>query len=1093
MGVIVGLDVGIASLGLSVIDPSYNVLESVSYIFPAAEAAGNADRRNFRQIRRLHRRKKTRISDFGKLWVKSGFSVPTEECNTPLQLRVKGLNEEISMNDLYFVLANNLRHRGISYLEDALDDSIADSSSYAKGLEQNRRELKDKLPCEIQLERLEKYGKYRGVVSIFDDTDINAYLNVFTVSGYRKELNRIFATQKKYHPEISDEFVSEFMKIFERKRKYYEGPGNEKSRTDYGKYTTRIGVDGNYITEENIFEKLIGKCSVYKTENRAAAASFTAQEFNVLSDLNNLVVNGRKLEQFEKEELVKIIKSSSSVNMRKIISSVTGESIVSLEGARIDKNEKEIYHTFEVYRKMAKYLFSLGIDINNFSREELDEIGHILTINTDKESIVEAFSKSCMKLKNDIVEALCEFRKRNSSDFSKWHSFSLKIMNELIPEMYVQSKNQMQLLTDMGVFRQSSDLFQGKKYIPDDAIVEDIFNPVVKRSIKIAVMAVNAVIKKYGDIDMVVVEMPRDDNTEDQQSRIKEEQKRNENEWPTIEKKLKSEYGITLSSSDFRNNKELKLKLKLWNEQGGRCLYSGKSINVIDLIKEPNRFEIDHAIPYSISFDNARTNKVLVYSSENQLKGNETPFMYLNRITHLDWSFDSYKEYVLSMPIPRTQKDKLTFSQDITKIEVLEGFINRNLNDTRYASRVVLNTMQKFFKANGKNTRVKVLKGAATSLMRSNLKLDKNRDESYSHHAVDAMLIAYSQMGYDAYHKLQGEVIDFETGEILDKSRLSEVINDKTCKKLLYEDKMFEIRTNIKIAESNTKYWYMVDKKPNRSLANQTIYGTRNIEGETKHIAKIKDIYSKEGFAQLKKRLNTPECFLMYRNDPQTWNDLVLICEKYKDAPNPFVAYEKETGDYLRKYSKHHNGPRVVSLKYITGNVGNCIDISHKYGFEKGSKRVILDTLTPFRTDVYFDTIHNSYALVGIKMSDLTVRGGKTFIDFEKYDMTLRKEGLISDSQTYKNLKDNGYEFRLSFFRNDLIEYTKNDEIQLVRFWSKNDSSKNRIEIKPIDAPKYEKQTMQVLSKANSIRKVRSDELGNRFFCSKEPFCSEIN
>lgn len=29
------------------------------------------------------------------------------------------------------------------------------------------------------------------------------------------------------------------------------------------------------------------------------------------------------------------------------------------------------------------------------------------------------------------------------------------------------------------------------------------------------------------------------------------------------------------------------------------------------------------------------------------------------------------------------------------------------------------------------------------------------------------MLIAFSQLGYEAYRKLQGEFIDFETGEIL--------------------------------------------------------------------------------------------------------------------------------------------------------------------------------------------------------------------------------------------------------------------------------------------------------------------------------------
>jgi CRISPR-associated endonuclease Csn1 len=48
--------------------------------------------------------------------------------------------------------------------------------------------------------------------------------------------------------------------------------------------------------------------------------------------------------------------------------------------------------------------------------------------------------------------------------------------------------------------------------------------------------------------------------------------------------------------------------------------------------------------------------------------------------------------------------------------------------------------------ANDAYTKVKVIKGSYTHQMRCNLKLDKNRDEGYSHHAVDAMLIGYSEL-----------------------------------------------------------------------------------------------------------------------------------------------------------------------------------------------------------------------------------------------------------------------------------------------------------------------------------------------------------
>lgn len=261
-----------------------------------------------------------------------------------------------------------------------------------------------------------------------------------------------------------------------------------------------------------------------------------------------------------------------------------------------------------------------------------------------------------------------------------------------------------------------------------------------------------------------------------------------------IEKKLAVTYGIKLSSSDFSSQKQLSLKLKLWNEQDGICLYSGKTIDPNDIINNPQLFEIDHIIPRSISFDDARSNKVLVYRSENQKKDNQTPYYYLTH-SHSEWSFEQYKATVMNLSkkkeyaISRKKIQNLLYSEDITKMDVLKGFINRNINDTSYASRLVLNTIQNFFMANEADTKVKVIKGSYTHQMRCNLKLDKNRDESYSHHAVDAMLIGYSELGYEAYHKLQGEFIDFETGEILRKDMWDENMSDEVYADYLYGKK----------------------------------------------------------------------------------------------------------------------------------------------------------------------------------------------------------------------------------------------------------------------------------------------------------------
>lgn len=304
MGYTVGLDIGVASVGVAVLDENDNIVEAVSNIFDEADTSNNKVRRTLREGRRTKRRQKTRIEDFKQLWETSGYIIPHKLHLNIIELRNKGLTELLSLDELYCVLLSMLKHRGISYLEDA--DDGEKGNAYKKGLAFNEKQLKEKMPCEIQLERMKKYGKYHGefIIEINDEKEYQS--NVFTTKAYKKELEKIFETQRCNGNKINTKFIEKYMEIYERKREYYIGPGNEKSRTDYGIYTTRTDEEGNFIDEKNIFGKLIGKCSVYPEEYRASSASYTAQEFNLLNDLNNLKINNEKLTEFQKKKLLRL-------------------------------------------------------------------------------------------------------------------------------------------------------------------------------------------------------------------------------------------------------------------------------------------------------------------------------------------------------------------------------------------------------------------------------------------------------------------------------------------------------------------------------------------------------------------------------------------------------------------------------------------------------------------------------------------------------------------------------------------------------------------------------------------------------------------
>ncbi|CAJ1182206.1 CRISPR-associated endonuclease Cas9 1 [Companilactobacillus paralimentarius] len=367
-----GLDIGVASVGFSVLNIDQGkVVELGARLFNAKVAEGNQDRRSMRGSRRLLNRKKQRRQDTAKLFEEFGlisnydkdnFSEFFDNNENPYELRVKGLTEKLTKNELAESLYQIVKRRGISYdLKDA--DFEDGGTDYSSSLSLNNKALEDKTPAEIQLQRLNEFGAVRGKVVVGDDLDNQkVLLNVFPTKEYKKEAQRIIATQREFYPDIlTDEFEKQYCSILTRKRDYFVGPGNEKSRTDYGIYKT----EGR--TLDNLFEELIGHDKVYPDELRASAASYTAQLFNVLNDLNNLRIlsyEDEKLTQADKETIINELKSNvTTVNMMNLIKKVSGCEKDDIKGYRTNDKDKPEISSMAIYRKTHKEFLKADVDI----------------------------------------------------------------------------------------------------------------------------------------------------------------------------------------------------------------------------------------------------------------------------------------------------------------------------------------------------------------------------------------------------------------------------------------------------------------------------------------------------------------------------------------------------------------------------------------------------------------------------------------------------------------------------------------------------------------------------------------------------------
>ena len=1127
---VLGLDIGIGSVGVGILNKvTGEIVHKNARIFPAAQAENNVERRTNRQGRRLTRRKKHRRVRLNHIFEESGLITDFTKVSinlNPYQLRVKGLTDELSNEELFIALKNMVKHRGISYLDDASDDGNSSVGDYAQIVKENSKQLETKTPGQIQLERYQKYGQLRGDFTIEEDGKKHRLINVFPTSAYRAEALRILQTQQEFNPQITDEFINSYLQILTGKRKYYHGPGNEKSRTDYGRYTTKKDSEDEYITLDNIFGILIGKCTFYPEEYRAAKASYTAQEFNLLNDLNNLTVptETKKLSEEQKNQIITYVKNEKAMGPAKLfkyIAKLLACDVADIKGYRIDKSDKPEIHTFEAYRKM-KTLET--IDVEQMEREKLDKLAYVLTLNTEREGIQEAIEHefSDGTFSQEQVDELVQFRKSNSSIFGKgWHNFSVKLMMELIPELYATSEEQMTILTRLGKQKRTSSSNK-TKYIDEKRLTEEIYNPVVAKSVRQAIKIVNAAIKEYGDFDNIVIEMAREMNEDDEKKAIKKIQEANKSEKDAAMRKAANQYNgkAELPHSVFHGHKQLATKIRLWHQQGERCLYTGKTISIHDLINNPNQFEIDHILPLSITFDDSLANKVLFYATANQEKGQRTPYQALDSMDDA-WSFRELKAFVReSKTLSNKKKEYLLTEEDISKFDVRKKFIERNLVDTRYASRVVLNALQEHFRARKIDTKVSVVRGQFTSQLRRHWGIEKTRD-TYHHHAVDALIIAASSQ-LNLWKKQKNTLVNYSENQLLD-IETGELISDDEYKESVFKApyQHFVDTLKSKEFEDSILFSYQVDSKFNRKISDATIYATRKakLDKEKKEytytLGKIKDIYalgtktpSKTGFYKFLDLYKKDKSqFLMYQKDRKTWDEVIeKILEQYRPFKekdkngkevdfNPFEKYRIENGP-IRKYSRKGNGPEIKSLKYYDNLLGRFVDITPS----ESKNPVALLSLNPWRTDVYYNTETRKYEFLGLKYADLCFeKGGSYGISKVKYNKIREKEGIGKNS-----------EFKFTLYKNDLIliKDTETNCQQIFRFWSRTGKDnpksfeKHKLELKPYEKTRFEKgEELKVLGKVPpssnrlqknmqienlSIYKVRTDVLGNQHIIKNE-------
>lgn len=736
----IGLDIGIASVGWAVValnedaEP-YGLIRCGSRVFDKAEQPKTGDslaasRREARSTRRRLRRRSLRKADLYALMEKSGLPgrAAVEEAvlagHLPdiYALRAQALDGPVTAMDFARILLHLMQRRGFRSNRKA-DDAQKDGK-LLQAIDANTQRMKDN--------HYRTVGEmmYRDpAFATHKRNKTENYLSTVRRDQIASEAAQLFAAQRQYGAAwASPETEAEYLTILTRQRSFDEGPG------------------GNSPYGGNMIEKMVGTCTLEGTaEPRAAKATWSFEYFTLLQKLNHIRIeeggNSHPLTHAQRQELLTLCYQTDKLDFARIrkVLDLPPQARFNMVRYRADQpadacEKKEKITALPCYHKMRKALNTLRKDyILTVGHDRLDAAATALTLYKSEDLLRE-------KLQQADFEPLEINALLTLPSFSKFGHISVKACRKLIPYLE-QGENYNDACRDAGYDFQGSGHGEKSILLPAEAEeFSDITSPVVRRAVAQTIKVVNAIIREQGESPVSIhLELAREmsksfQERADLENAMKENNADNERLMRDLHERFP---GRNISGQDL-------VKYRLWKEQDGRCAYSLQPLELQSVITVSGYAEVDHIVPYSISFDDRRTNKVLVLASENRQKGNRLPLQYLQgtrRDNFIVYTKNNVKNY----------RKRQNLLKENLGAEGSSGFMQRNLQDTQYIASFMLNYIRGHlaFAAHpmaGKK-RVVAVNGAVTSFLRKRWGIAKARADGDLHHAVDAAVIACTTDG----------------------------------------------------------------------------------------------------------------------------------------------------------------------------------------------------------------------------------------------------------------------------------------------------------------------------------------------------------
>jgi CRISPR-associated endonuclease Csn1 len=764
---VLGLDGGIASIGWALIEVEDSgeapegcgkIIASGVWMFDPPEEKTQTGsklkseiRRNFKSQRRVLRRRRQRMNEIRRIFARHGL-LPRDDRDAlqqpgldPWRLRTEALERVLAPVELAVALGHIARHRGFKS-----NARVAKSVAAAIASSATNKAIA------VTQEKLARFQTPAQMLCADES---------FLVSGtpVRRLRNR---EGDHSRTQLRDDIEGEARALFRAQARLQA----EHATTEFEAEFTKTAFFQRPLQDS---ELMVGRCPFEPDQRRSAKHGFSFERFRCLSRLRNLTLLEGSEERFLSANEINAAMLDFGASAKftfaalreklKLLESVVFVGVSDEKEKRLDvvaRSGAAAAGTHKLRSIITDALGATAWSALQSSPERLDRLAEIISFRNKGDLIRRDLLENA--LDETLTNTLATAAKDGALDlFVGAGHISAKAARNIIPGLeqglsydracaqagYDHTVSREREAFDVGVFGNEALA----RILSQERVSRELVgSPTARKALIEALKQVKAIVETYGVPDFIHVELARDvgksiDERREIARRIETRNKQKE----ALRQRFVDELGCAPRAGGAGVD-EL-LRFELWCEQNGRCLYSDARIDASQLVASDNSVQIDHILPWSRFGDDSYSNKTLCLTQANRGKKERTPFEWFSADkTPQDW--EAFVARVESLAITGLKKRnyKLKSAQ-----EAAEKFRARNLNDTRWACRLLAEALKQLYPDDERNAkgekirRVFARPGALNDRLRKafglqwikkNEKGERILDDR--HHALDAIIVA---------------------------------------------------------------------------------------------------------------------------------------------------------------------------------------------------------------------------------------------------------------------------------------------------------------------------------------------------------------